>query len=188
VRAGLVRLVCAGSRLPPPRLPLSNLAESEATINGPDGLLRRAVDLRPDPPDHDAQRRADYKRTTPEQRVAQAIELSRVATRLAPLGYDQLGDSSSAATSRSPRTAIREPRAPSSSSLRQRQRTNHACPLRELRRRRVDRTHGRPPRGSSRPDASRFRTGRTTAACMNAGGYLTAYAIRIASTYSSARR
>ena len=36
-------------------------------------------------PDHTAERRAAYRRTIPGERVAEAIELSRVATRLAAL-------------------------------------------------------------------------------------------------------
>ncbi|HEX6701505.1 MAG TPA: hypothetical protein VF101_12330 [Gaiellaceae bacterium] len=38
-------------------------------------------------PDHTAERRAEFTRTTPAERVAEAIELSRVATRLAVLGH-----------------------------------------------------------------------------------------------------
>ena len=34
-------------------------------------------------PDHTAERRAEFARTTPGERVAEAIELSRTATRLA---------------------------------------------------------------------------------------------------------
>lgn len=34
-------------------------------------------------PDHTAERRAEYVRTTPGQRVAEAIEASRTATKLA---------------------------------------------------------------------------------------------------------
>ena len=34
-------------------------------------------------PDHTAERRAEYRRTTPGQRVAEAIEVSRTATKLA---------------------------------------------------------------------------------------------------------
>jgi hypothetical protein len=37
-------------------------------------------------PDHDAERREEYKRTTPGQRVAEAIEISRFATTLAVAG------------------------------------------------------------------------------------------------------
>jgi hypothetical protein len=37
-------------------------------------------------PDHAEERRLEYQRTTPGQRVAEAIELSRVTTRLAVLG------------------------------------------------------------------------------------------------------
>ncbi len=40
-------------------------------------------------PDHDAERRDAFKRTTPGQRVAEAIEISRVATRLAVVGQQQ---------------------------------------------------------------------------------------------------
>jgi hypothetical protein len=36
-------------------------------------------------PDHTAERRAEYRRTTPGQRVAEAIEVSRTATKLAAL-------------------------------------------------------------------------------------------------------
>jgi hypothetical protein len=36
-------------------------------------------------PDHTAERRAEYRRTTPGQRVAEAIEVSRTATKLAVL-------------------------------------------------------------------------------------------------------
>jgi hypothetical protein len=36
-------------------------------------------------PDHTAERRAEYRRTTPGQRVAEAIEASRTVTRLAVL-------------------------------------------------------------------------------------------------------
>jgi hypothetical protein len=36
-------------------------------------------------PDHTAERRAAYRRTTAGERVAEAIELSRLATRLAAL-------------------------------------------------------------------------------------------------------
>jgi hypothetical protein len=38
-------------------------------------------------PDHTAERREEYRRTTPGERVAEAIELSRAATRLAESGY-----------------------------------------------------------------------------------------------------
>jgi hypothetical protein len=34
-------------------------------------------------PDHDAERRAEFLRTTPAERVAEGIELSRWATKLA---------------------------------------------------------------------------------------------------------
>jgi hypothetical protein len=34
-------------------------------------------------PDHTAERRAEFPRTTPGERVAEAIELSRIATQLA---------------------------------------------------------------------------------------------------------
>jgi hypothetical protein len=34
-------------------------------------------------PDHTAERRAEFAKTTPAERVAEAIELSRTATRLA---------------------------------------------------------------------------------------------------------
>jgi hypothetical protein len=34
-------------------------------------------------PDHTAERRAEYRHTTPGQRVAEAIEVSRTATKLA---------------------------------------------------------------------------------------------------------
>jgi hypothetical protein len=34
-------------------------------------------------PDHTGERRAEYRRTTPGQRVAEAIEVSRMATKLA---------------------------------------------------------------------------------------------------------
>ena len=37
-------------------------------------------------PDHDAERRADYVASTPAQRLAEAISLSRTATRLAAAG------------------------------------------------------------------------------------------------------
>ena len=37
-------------------------------------------------PDHARERRLEFTRTTPGERVAEAIELSRVATRLAVLG------------------------------------------------------------------------------------------------------
>jgi hypothetical protein len=37
-------------------------------------------------PDHTAERRAAYRRTTPGERVAEAIEISRTATKLAALG------------------------------------------------------------------------------------------------------
>jgi hypothetical protein len=37
-------------------------------------------------PDHTAERRAAYRRTTPGERVAEAIEISRMATKLAALG------------------------------------------------------------------------------------------------------
>ena len=37
-------------------------------------------------PDHTAERRAAYRSTTPGERVAEAIELSRTATKLAALG------------------------------------------------------------------------------------------------------
>jgi hypothetical protein len=36
-------------------------------------------------PDHTAERRAAYRRTTPGERVAEAIEVSRTATKLAAL-------------------------------------------------------------------------------------------------------
>jgi hypothetical protein len=36
-------------------------------------------------PDHTAERREEFRRTTPGQRVAEAIELSRTATKLAVL-------------------------------------------------------------------------------------------------------
>ena len=36
-------------------------------------------------PDHTAERRAEYARTTPGERVAEAIEVSRTATKLAAL-------------------------------------------------------------------------------------------------------
>jgi hypothetical protein len=36
-------------------------------------------------PDHTAERREEYRRTTPGQRVAEAIEVSRTATKLAVL-------------------------------------------------------------------------------------------------------
>jgi hypothetical protein len=36
-------------------------------------------------PDHTTERRAEYRRTTPGQRVAEAIEVSRTATKLAVL-------------------------------------------------------------------------------------------------------
>ena len=39
-------------------------------------------------PDHAAERRAELEHTTPAQRLADAIELSRVATRLAAAGSD----------------------------------------------------------------------------------------------------
>jgi hypothetical protein len=37
-------------------------------------------------PDHTAERRAEYRRTTPGQRVAEAIEVSRTVTKLAAIG------------------------------------------------------------------------------------------------------
>ncbi len=37
-------------------------------------------------PDHTAERRAEFARTTPGERVAEAIELSRTMTRLAVAG------------------------------------------------------------------------------------------------------
>jgi hypothetical protein len=37
-------------------------------------------------PDHSAERRAEFAETTPAQRLAEAIRLSRVATRLAAAG------------------------------------------------------------------------------------------------------
>lgn len=37
-------------------------------------------------PDHTAERRHEYRRTTPGQRVAEAIEVSRTVTKLAALG------------------------------------------------------------------------------------------------------
>jgi hypothetical protein len=40
-------------------------------------------------PDHTAERRAEFTRTTPGERVAEAIELSRVATQLAALRHQQ---------------------------------------------------------------------------------------------------
>ena len=40
-------------------------------------------------PDHTAERRADFARTTPGERVAEAIELSRVTTRLAAVAHQQ---------------------------------------------------------------------------------------------------
>jgi hypothetical protein len=36
-------------------------------------------------PDHTAERRAEYRRTTPGQRVGEAIEVSRTVTKLAVL-------------------------------------------------------------------------------------------------------
>ena len=36
-------------------------------------------------PDHTAERRVEYRRTTPGQRVAEAIEVSRTVTKLAVL-------------------------------------------------------------------------------------------------------
>jgi hypothetical protein len=40
-------------------------------------------------PDHTSERRAEYARTTPAERVAEAIELSRTATRLAALARER---------------------------------------------------------------------------------------------------
>jgi hypothetical protein len=40
-------------------------------------------------PDHTAERRAELARTTPGQRVAEAIELSRTATRVAAVANPQ---------------------------------------------------------------------------------------------------
>jgi hypothetical protein len=40
-------------------------------------------------PDHTAERRADFARTTPAERVAEAIELSRTATRIAAAAHRQ---------------------------------------------------------------------------------------------------
>ena len=42
-------------------------------------------------PDHTAERRAEYRRTTPGQRVAEAIEVSRTATKLAVLAARRRG-------------------------------------------------------------------------------------------------
>jgi hypothetical protein len=38
-------------------------------------------------PDHSVERRAEYARTTPGERVREAIELSRIMTRLAAIAY-----------------------------------------------------------------------------------------------------
>ena len=38
-------------------------------------------------PDHTAERREEYRRTTPGQRVAEAIEMSRLATKIAAAGH-----------------------------------------------------------------------------------------------------
>src|SRR2546423_4701392 len=40
-------------------------------------------------PDHTAERRIEFTRTTPGERVAEAIELSRLGTRMAALGHRQ---------------------------------------------------------------------------------------------------
>jgi hypothetical protein len=40
-------------------------------------------------PDHTAERRAELARTTPGERVAEAIELSRIATRVAAAAHRQ---------------------------------------------------------------------------------------------------
>jgi hypothetical protein len=42
-------------------------------------------------PDHTAERRAEYRRTTPGQRVAEAIEVSRTVTKLAVLAARRRG-------------------------------------------------------------------------------------------------
>ena len=38
-------------------------------------------------PDHTAERRKEYRRTTPGQRIAEAIEASRFVTRVAVAGH-----------------------------------------------------------------------------------------------------
>jgi hypothetical protein len=40
-------------------------------------------------PDHTAERRAEYVRTTPGERVLEAIQLSRTATRLAVIAHSR---------------------------------------------------------------------------------------------------
>jgi hypothetical protein len=40
-------------------------------------------------PDHTAERRAEYRRTTPGQRVAETIAVSRTATKLAAIGHER---------------------------------------------------------------------------------------------------
>jgi hypothetical protein len=40
-------------------------------------------------PDHTRERREEYRRTTPGERVAEAIEVSRFVTRLAAIGRER---------------------------------------------------------------------------------------------------
>lgn len=40
-------------------------------------------------PDHTAERREEYRRTTPGERVAEAIEVSRFVTKLAVAGHER---------------------------------------------------------------------------------------------------